>query len=386
MALVIDNGRDQVGTHVLVIGIGRYPCLLGGEAPPGERFGFHGGMGQLSSPPHSAIAIANWFATSHRHPDKPVRTLQLLISGTPNTLTTPAGQLVEAEPATLENIRQAVNRWYDSGDMHNENQLVFYFCGHGISTGSEQSLLSEDFGSDRRNPFRHAVDFWGLHVGMRACRAKWQCYFLDACQTVSQTYLDEFGSKSIGDAIVAGSASSNLQKTEQPVLLACALGAKAYGEKDKASFFAQALLAAFKGAAAKDNGYGEWEINTSQLRDGLNAFLERMVERGYGKEQVARDEKLTMPFSLHVIEGQPIVPVDIACDDPDKTEELAFECIRDGSVVKSCQGEKKHIWEIELPPDKYDFAATNIAGGSTPPPRKGVVVYPSHTIVRFKCP
>lgn len=383
---MIDKDRDQVGTHVLVIGVGRYPYLLDGEAPPEERFEFHGGMGQLTSPPHSALEIANWFATNHKHPHKPLRTLELLISGTPNTFMSPAGQVIAVESATMENIRQAVKRWRDYGNFHEENHLVFYFCGHGVSTGNEQSLLSEDFGNDKDDPFQYAVSFWELHVGMRGCKAKWQCYFLDACQTVSQTYLEQFGNKFAGAPIIRGSVSSNLGKTEQPVLLACALGAKAYGEKGKASFFAQALLAAFKGAAAKDNGYGEWEINTAQLRGGLNAFLERMVERGYGREQVARDEKLTTPFTFHILDGQPIVPVDISCDDPDKTEELAFDCVLGGSVVQSCQGGNKRIWEIDLPSDKYDFLATNITGGPSPPSRKEVMVYPSHTIVRFKCP
>jgi hypothetical protein len=386
MTLVIDKDRDQVGTHVVVIGVGRYPYLLGGEAPEEERFELHGGMGQLTSPPRSAIEISNWFVTSHKYPDKPLRTLELLISGTPNTFMTPTGQAVAAEPATMENIRKAVKRWRDRGDLHEENHLLFYFCGHGVSTGSEQSLLSEDFGDDRDNPFRHGVDFWGLHVGMRGCRAKRQCYFLDACQTVSQTYLEQFGVKSLGDAIIAGSTSSNLQKTEQPVILACALGAKAYGEEGKASFFLQALLAAFKGAAAKVNGYGEWEIDTAQLRGGLNAFLERMVERGYGKEQVARDEKLTVPFSLGVLDGEPIVPIDISCGNPDKTEEFAFRCVLRGSDVQSCQGGKKRIWEIDLPHDKYDFLAENVTGGPSPPPRTGIDVYPPYQQVRFKCP
>ena len=54
MTLVIDNNRNQIGTHVLVIGVGRYPYLLDGEEP---LFAFHAGMGQLTSPPHSALGI-----------------------------------------------------------------------------------------------------------------------------------------------------------------------------------------------------------------------------------------------------------------------------------------------------------------------------------------
>jgi len=142
MTLVIDKDRDQVGTHVIVIGIGRYPYLLNGDAPPQERFEFPGGMGQLTSSPRSALKIAEWFANSHKHPAKPLRTLELLISGVPNTFTTPPGQVTHVEAATLQNIKNAVNRWYDYGDHHEENLLVFYFCGHGVSTGAEQSLLA----------------------------------------------------------------------------------------------------------------------------------------------------------------------------------------------------------------------------------------------------
>jgi len=291
------------------------------------------------------------------------------------------------EAATLQNIKNAVNRWYDYGDHHEENLLVFYFCGHGVSTGTEQSLLAEDFGAAKRSPFEQALSFWDLHVGMRGCKAKWQCYFLDACQTVSQTYLEQFGDKFAGFPIISGSPSSNLGKTEQPVLLACGLGAKAYGEKGKESFFAQALLSALKGAAAMDNGYGEWEINTARLREGLNAFLARMVEKGYGKEQVARDRELTKPFSLHALDGAPIVPVDVCCEDLDQTRAFAFDCIRGGVVVQASRPNNDlRIWETELEKGEYDFRATHRYGGVSPPPRTAVTVYPSHTSVRFRNP
>jgi hypothetical protein len=387
MTIVLTKEKEKIGTHVLVIGVGRYPFLLNGEGPPEKQFEYHGGMGQLTSPPRSALEIAQWFATKHKHPDdKPIRTLELLISGTPNTFMTSAGQMI-AEPATMENIRKAIKRWRDYGNFQEQNLLIFYFCGHGVSTGNEQLLLAEDFGSDKDDPFRHAVNFSGLHIGMRDCKAKWQCYFLDACQTVSQTYLDQFGYEAQGESIIVRPVSSNLRNTEQPVLLACALGAKAYGEEGKASFFTQALLSAFKGAAAKDNGYGEWEINTAQLRGGLNAFLERMVERGYGKEQVARDDKLAKPFSLHALDGKPLIPVDVACGDRDRTEEISFECIHSGSVVRlSPVGGKLRIWEIELPPGEYDFRARHRSGEPPPPSRDGVTVHPPHQLVLFKCP
>lgn len=385
MTPVIDQDWEQIGTHVLVIGVGHYPHLLEGESP---LFDYHGGMGQLSSPPNSALELANWFATNHKHPGKPLRTMQLLISGTPNTFTTPAGQEIPIKPATMENIRQAVKLWRDLGNLHEENHLVFYFCGHGVSNGFHQSLLSQDFGSDKDDPFIHAVDFQRLHAGMRVnCRAKRQCYFLDACQTISQDYLERFGNESSGVAIIAGPLKSNLRKTWQPIIMACALDAKAYGEEAKASFFAQSLLDAFKGAAAKDNGYGEWEINTAQLCDGINAFLVRRLKRGFGMDQAADPGTLAIPFTLHVLDGEPIVPVDIFCgDDPDKTKDLAFDCLIGETVMHSCPGGGKRVWEIDLPKNTYDFRVTNITGGPSPPPRTGVTIIPPYIEVKLKCP
>lgn len=383
MTLIIDKDRDQVGTHVLVIGVGRYPHLLEGKSPP---FAHHGGMGQLTSPPNSALELANWFATNHQHPEKPLRTLQLLISGTPNTFATPAGKTIAAESATLENIRTVVKVWRDYGNLHEENVLVFYFCGHGVSNGIDQSLLAEDFGSNEDEPFQHAIDFTRFHIGMRDCKAKWQCYLLDACQTVSQNYLENYGKESSGAALVARNSAANLQKNERPVIMACDLGAKAYGDIAKASFFMQALLEAFRGAAAEVNKAGKWEISTAKMSSGVNAFLERILKREHGKEQFARNNHLVKPFILHVLDNQPIVPVDIFCKDFENTEKLAFDCVVGGSVVKSCQGGEKGIWEIDLPPDKYDFTAKNITGGPSPPPREGVLVVPPHIDVEFECP
>ena len=52
--------------HALVIGIGDYPHLIGGSGPLTPS---HDGMQQLSSPPVSARAVADWLIADFRHPE-----------------------------------------------------------------------------------------------------------------------------------------------------------------------------------------------------------------------------------------------------------------------------------------------------------------------------
>jgi hypothetical protein len=57
-ALVFEAPESTPGTHVLIIGIGDYPRLIGGaEASPDIAES----MGQLTAPPLSARHLARWF-------------------------------------------------------------------------------------------------------------------------------------------------------------------------------------------------------------------------------------------------------------------------------------------------------------------------------------
>ena len=52
------------GTHALLMGVGKYPHLTGGDGPSSEAAD---GMQQLSSP-SPARAIADWLLTEYRFP------------------------------------------------------------------------------------------------------------------------------------------------------------------------------------------------------------------------------------------------------------------------------------------------------------------------------
>ena len=85
MTLVFDSGRQNTpSTHVLAIGIGRYPHLLGGD--DGKLAAKPLGLKQLDSPPVSVRALGrmvfgsdhwsghNWifeFRSTNRYPSRP---------------------------------------------------------------------------------------------------------------------------------------------------------------------------------------------------------------------------------------------------------------------------------------------------------------------------
>jgi len=74
MTLLLDKS-SKPGTHAVVIGIGRYPWLVGGKAKP--RFAQNDGMAQLTSPPASARAFATWLLETYENPEAPLVSLDL---------------------------------------------------------------------------------------------------------------------------------------------------------------------------------------------------------------------------------------------------------------------------------------------------------------------
>jgi hypothetical protein len=127
------------GTHALVIGIGKYPHLIGGQ----EQATFTDGMRQLSSPPVSAAAFANWMIRDYHFPGKQLASLSLLLSeAMPRPYVNPkTGRSYEVPIAAIDPIEKAVKAWKARSDSNADNRLVFYFCGHGISESDEVALL-----------------------------------------------------------------------------------------------------------------------------------------------------------------------------------------------------------------------------------------------------
>ncbi|HKJ55999.1 MAG TPA: caspase family protein, partial [Nitriliruptoraceae bacterium] len=151
MTLVVDRGTNGARVHALVIGVGAYRHLNGGEGPlAAQPFG----LGQLTSPPVSAAAFVDWIETTMRHPEAELGSVELLLS--PGSAMLDQGA-VEVEVPTMENTRAAFDRWLARCDSNKDNVAVLYFSGHGIERESHMALLA-DFGVSATRPLENAVD------------------------------------------------------------------------------------------------------------------------------------------------------------------------------------------------------------------------------------
>src|ERR1700738_23120 len=155
--LIHEQAIAGPATHAIVIGVGNYPHLNGGT---GELAPDHDGMGQLSSPPISARMFADWLIRSFSHPQKPLSTVALLVSAasTEQFDNPRTNESYNIEPATSETLSAAITAWKERGNSNAGNLLIFYFCGHGITEGTDTALLLSDFGSNRQNCLDGALD------------------------------------------------------------------------------------------------------------------------------------------------------------------------------------------------------------------------------------
>ncbi len=124
-SLIHDVAVAGPATHALVIGVGAYPHLNGGTE---KRTDQHDGMEQLTSPPISARAFASWLMSEFHHPDKPLASVALLVSGAnpaPFIDPTDATKSVVVSSATSENVEDAVRAFFARGNENAANQLIF---------------------------------------------------------------------------------------------------------------------------------------------------------------------------------------------------------------------------------------------------------------------
>lgn len=188
------SDRRAAETHVFIVGVGEYPCLVGGK---GTLLEDTMGLGQLSSPPVSAAALASWFlgrqghsgaAVGFNNPDAPLATVEMLLSPA-QSYAGPGLAEVPVAAATHANIVQSFKLWKDRVAAHDGNVAVFYFCGHGVK-GVNDYLLPSDFGAlNPNNPWGEAIDIKITAEAMRRLSSGPLYFFIDACRKASRNVL-----------------------------------------------------------------------------------------------------------------------------------------------------------------------------------------------------
>ena len=375
--VVHEDAAATTGMHALLIGVGRYPHLIGGSGP---LYVEHGGMQQLTSPPLSASSFAEWLTKHHRYPTKPLASLALLVGGTePTDFAHPlSGQVHALERPLFPHVEQAVKEWKARGDSSPDNLMLMYFCGHGIANGPDLSLLCEDFGADPDAALDSAIDFRRFHLGMERCKARQQIFLIDACRVADSNLLDAAGYA--GRPILQPTTRHDrtLPARLKPAFYSTFAGHKAQSRTDEVSLFTDAVIKAFAGGGADDTD-GEWWIDTSQLQKVVQFLMERAHSR-YPSAQINPVDDMAT-FRLHHLEGEPRVPVVVGCRPENRNAAATLSCTTISDELQRPPEESD--WDLELAAGEYTFEA-QFDGGDPPSVQAERTVRPPYRTVHLE--
>jgi hypothetical protein len=371
-----DDTVTGSATHLLIIAASHYPYLLGGDGPFTTED--HDGMKQLTSPSFSARELVEWFLdTPYHNPDKPLASIALLISerNIPPFEHPKASNPSAVETATMANASKAINEWKERGDSHPDNLMLFFFCGHGIAQGPEVALLCSDYGADKNAPLNAAIHFTALHQGMDRCKAAYQCYFIDACRTSSDTLIESYGFAGLPIIQAKRNARRGLPPRQAPVFYSTLAGEAAYGRPNQPTVYTEALIDGLNGTGASDRD-GSWCIYTTELNTAVGTAVSSMGSQ----VQYPTTGNLTS-FMLHQLRSPPVVPITVGCR-PKANNQAWTMLYRQDNVEIERRPPAADDWRTKVVSGSYQFVALD-AGNEicTNPPVR--YVGPPYRIIRI---
>ncbi|HIO02677.1 MULTISPECIES: caspase family protein [Thalassospira] len=358
----VNPQRATPQTHVLIIGVGHYRHLRGGQFENGA----HMGLRVLTSPPVSAMSIARWILSGDgitevglHNPSAPLGTLEVLISAAQNEQLDHCGTNYNIERASLPNVKLAFDRWLTEIKQHPNNIGMIYFCGHGITgTRNEQILLLDDHGESENRPFE--TGSFDLSNTIRALCRKVEAplyVFVDACRT----YADEFG-MAIGsnpDALLHDGVRTKYINTGLTHISSATDNKSAYGSSNEISRFTAALRMALTGYCGDGKpGTRDWFVNGHALSMAMPKLLDLM-----NRESRNSEPQLCNPYTagtvdapLHVINHLPIVKVEIELSPEQHCLNSHYEIRHssDQSIAAITGGKTKGVWKAETPKGIYE--------------------------------
>lgn len=367
-------------THALVIGVGEYPHLAGGALFADQPAVMAMGLAQLTCSVQAAQAVTDWLLTSFQNQERPLATIELLLSpGIYSPSDTAAtvlgiapGSSVRVEAATFGNIQAAFGRWlarcnHDrqanvAGDMLGDSAF-FFFSGHGLE--KEVSLvLPSDFGADPNIPFANAVDLTTTHRLMGQCKADLQCWVIDACR---ESPIELLTSQEKPGRALKGDTGDPFLLRDAPLYQAAAEGKQAFGPPNKPTYFTQQLIKCLDGIGADRKVGGKWRVTSQSLRAGLNAAIDRLppvngkrvtCDTGNGKSNFTR--------TLHFASDPIHVLAKVFCN-PFDVQPLADLYLMDTGNNKTPRAAREaSLWVIEVAAGAYRPGADFDAGVRNP--------------------
>ncbi len=330
--------KKEPATHAIIIGVGEYPDAS------------KCGLDYLSSPPVSATAFVEWLKTEYHNPNKPLASIELLISEKDKKLNIDCPDLV--------NTKQAIFDWIQLGDINPNNLMIFYFCGHGLSTRKHTTLLLNSFGEKKqikRHVLVDALDFTNFYLGMDSCRAREQCFFIDVCRSHSDivtSSLDFFG-----DRIIEGYDPPNPKRRHYAIYYSTLYGDFSHGRPGVPSVFTDSLIKSLDGGAGVlDPTTESWIVDSDSLNRAIGQIMKKILK---GKiRQVIKSD--TIQFHLHYFKSPPKIPIIVTCNPEMANEDadLSYENIINGD--RKVRGQKDvSPWKENIQVGEiYDFSAS----------------------------
>lgn len=372
---------NQPQTHVFIIGVGKYPYLLGGV--PNLIIDEPMGLRQLSSPPISARRFADWIINNLYNPHAPLGSVEMLLSSTDKETYIRDGEEIEVEQATLKNVETAFDTWYSRCDADSRNVAIFYFCGHGVQK-ENLALLLEDFGKDNNRPFKNAINFDMTYKGMKQCKANIQCYFVDSCRDVPYNILNYF----MLDAttLITPKIKNNRRENfDAPILFASASDSRAYGLLNQTTRFTEALIKGLKGLGS-GHIRGNWVVTTDHLCSAVARMVKRRNTQVHGREQRCEgDGQRALDPScsiIHCLKDAPSVPVTISTQ-PVKASDYAHFCIHN-TTIHHCRSRESGDWNLDIKADIYKAHAYFPKGEFKNPASTNLIVHPPYIEHKFE--
>ncbi len=367
-------------THAIIIGVGHYAHLPGGEGEPTSK---DGGLSQLSSPPASARKFCDWLLDEFNHPDKDLATISLLLSEPGGNVSYDHPNLHKLDDipgsavppvASITNVKKAIREWKQFGDRNEKNLMLFFFCGHGVSQGLEGiTLLLSDYGEAEDFPMEGAIDFLNFYQGMQQCKASYQCYFVDACRVVSDIATR---TTETGNAIIQNDRNRPFDSEFNLAVFYSTIGGeKAYGRKNKPSYFTEELIKGLDGKGSHNRiADGRWRVETHELNAAIHHGLSL---RG---DKIKNPIAYMSQYEIHFPKSEPIIPVTVFCD-PKQDNENAYLSVSGGDSFSDERAPCADDWELNLPHGRYDFVAkVDTRRGD----REGEYVFPPYREISIK--
>ncbi len=355
--LYFDRNVDGPKTHALVIGVGHYRHMPGGAEERDQVIEQIGILKQLTSPPRSALAMADWLKQTADNWKAPVATVDLLISpaAADEEVGAPGSTF---KPATINNIRLAYDEWKARCDVHEDDIAVFFFSGHGVEK-SEHYLLAEDFGEFPNNPWLGAFAFDSTRRAFHSVKANTQCFFVDACRKVTSSMLRQAISVPPLDIVdLANSADCLFNLT----MKAAAKNEAAHGEPRQASYFTQALRRALSGGVATRVD-GSWQVESSQVSARIYEVL------GLIKEDQRFPQRCTSEISdsRTLLETpNPQVRLTVECQPDEANAHAQLRCTLLPEGMETVHPSNGSAWQLDMEAGIYQVAAEFSASGFKP--------------------